>query len=195
MGKTPKTKQKIEKMQNYHKVIIAEKEELLPILNIGNNLFIAFFNLHGNVELTEHCARHLADLVAKSNVDIILTAESKGLQLSHCIAKNLHHKFYAVARKAKKLYLQDGLSVTYASITTKGEQTLYLSKHDADLLKGKRVAIIDDVISTGESISALESLATQAGATVVLKASVLAEGNAKDRVGIKFLASIPIFSE
>ncbi|MCL2847418.1 MAG: adenine phosphoribosyltransferase [Firmicutes bacterium] len=180
-------------MQKCFEVQIIDRIEKLPILKIGDNFSIAFFNLHGNVELTEHCAIHIAPLVLQSKADIILTAESKGLQLVHAIAKNLSHKFYAVARKSQKLYLQDGISVSYQSITTKGEQTLYLSKHDVDLLKGKKVAIIDDVISTGESVSALEKLAETAGGKVVLKATVLAEGDAKNRTDIKFLADIPLF--
>jgi len=177
-----------------HIVTIKNRTEELPVLQIGDNLSIAFFNLHGNVELTEHCATHIAQLVKQSGAQVILTAESKGLQLAHCVAKILAHKFYAVARKSHKLYLQDGLKVTYASITTKGEQSFYLSQADTNLLRGKIVAIIDDVISTGESIAALENLCKQASATIALKAAVLAEGNAATRNDISFLATIPIFN-
>ena len=123
---------------------------------------------------------------------MVITAESKGLQLAHCVARELGHKFYAVARKTKKLYMQDGISATASSITTAGNQTLYLSKHDTDLIKGKRVAIIDDVISTGGSLEGLEKIVALAGGTVAVKAFVLAEGMAKDRDDILFLGSIPL---
>ena len=111
--------------------------------------------------MTEHCARHVANLV--DGAEVILTAESKGLQLAHCVARLLNHDFYAVARKSKKLYMQDGIEVTVQSITTKNIQTLYLSAHDVKLLKGKKVAIIDDVVSTGGRLLGMEELVKKAG--------------------------------
>lgn len=162
----------------------------LPVLQIANGLAIAFFNLHGAQELTEHCAKHIAGLV--KGADVVLTAESKGLQLSHCVARNLGHKFYAVARKSQKLYMQDGISVTVKSITTENEQTLFLSRHDAALLNGKKVAIVDDVISTGGSLQGLEALVENAGGNIYKKAFVLAEGAAKNRPDVVYLADIPL---
>ena len=143
----------------YYTADIAGRKEDLPVLQIGENLKIAFFNLHGAQERTEYCAKKLAEKIKKTGAEVVITAESKGLQLAHCIARELGHKYYAVARKSKKLYMQDGISATVKSITTAGEQTLYLSKHDADLIKGKKLAIVDDVISTGGSLSGLEALA------------------------------------
>jgi len=157
-----------------------------------DGLKIAFFNLHGNVRLTEHCAKRLAKRL--KGADVILTAESKGLQLSHCIAKRLRHDFYAVARKTKKLYMADCLITDVKSITTKGMQIFYLSNDDAKLLNGKKVAIVDDVVSTGGSLLALENLVSQAGGTVVSRAFVLAEGDAKERKDITYLAEIPLFN-
>lgn len=163
----------------------------LPILPLPSGVNIAFFNLHGNVDLTEHCGKELAKLV--SDCDVLLTAESKGLQLTHVIARELGHKFYAVARKSKKLYMQDGLEVTInSSITTGREQKLYISKHDADLLRGKKVGIIDDVVSTGNSLVGLEELVRLSGGIIHKKAFVLAEGKAAERSDICYLGVIPL---
>ena len=163
----------------------------LPVLPLPSGIKIAFFNLHGDVEMTEHCGKQLAKLV--SDCDVLLTAESKGLQLTHVIARELGHKFYAVARKSKKLYMQDGLTVDIQSSITTGEiQHLYLSKHDAELMRGKKVGIIDDVVSTGHSLVGLEKLVELSGGIVCKKAFALAEGDAKDRKDICYLGVIPL---
>ena len=133
----------------------------LPILTIPPGIKICFFNLHGNQELTEHCGKELAKKL--TDCEVILTAESKGLQLAHVIARELKHHYYAVCRKSKKLYMQDGIETSVKSITTGEEQKLYLSKHDCDLIKGKKVGIIDDVISTGGSLKAMEDIVNKAG--------------------------------
>lgn len=177
-------------MQEYYNVKIGNREEKLPILSISETLSIAFFNLHGACELTEHCAKLLAEKL--QDCEVIITAESKGLQLAHCVARNLGHKYYAVARKSKKLYMQDGISSTVNSITTKGTQTLYLSSHDVNLIKNKKVAIVDDVVSTGGSLTGLENLVKKAGGIITKKAFVLAEGDAKNRDDIIYLATIPL---
>ncbi len=163
----------------------------LPIIPLPSGVNIAFFNLHGNVALTEHCGKELSKLV--SDCDVLLTAESKGLQLTHVIARELGHPFYAVARKSKKLYMQDGLEVAInSSITTGREQKLYISKHDAELMRGKKVGIIDDVVSTGHSLVGLEQLVQMSGGTVYKKAFVLAEGSAAERNDILYLGVIPL---
>ncbi len=163
----------------------------LPILSLPTGVNIAFFNLHGNVEMTEHCGRELAKMV--SDCDVLFTAESKGLQLTHVIARELGHKFYAVARKSKKLYMQDGLEVVInSSITTGKEQKLYISKHDAELMRGKKVGIIDDVVSTGNSLVGLEKLVEMSGGTICKKAFALAEGEAIGRSDICYLGIIPL---
>lgn len=173
-------------------VNIAGYNAELPILPVSPTLDIAFFNLHGNQKLTEHCGKELAKLV--SDCDVLITAESKGLQLCHVIARELNHEYYAVARKTKKLYMQDGISIAIeASITTGKEQRLYLSKHDVDLIKGKKVGIIDDVVSTGASLKGLEDLVNLAGGIIHKKAFVLAEADAADREDVIFLATIPVF--
>ena len=178
-------------MEKFHKVNICGREELLPILPLPSGINIAFFNLHGNPFLTEHCGKELAKFVG--DCDVIITAESKGLQLAHVVARELNMPRYAVARKTKKLYMQDGINIAYGtSITTGKKQEFFLSKHDVDLINGKKVAIVDDVISTGESVKGLESLVLKAGGIVCKKLFVLAEGNAKDRDDINYLASIPL---
>lgn len=179
-------------MNKYYTCDIAGREELLPIIPLPSGIEIAFFNLHGNQDLTEYCGKKLAEKLRVFEPEIILTAESKGLQLSHVAARELGHSLYAVARKSKKLYMTDGISATVRSITTDGEQKLYLSKHDTDLINGKRVAIVDDVISTGSSLIGLEQLVQIAGGNVVAKAAVLAEGDAARRTDIIFLGTIPL---
>lgn len=175
----------------YYTVDIRGFEANLPILPLPSGISIAFFNLHGDNELTEHAAKELAKEL--TDCDVIVTAESKGLQLAHCVSRELNQRYYAVARKSKKLYMQDGIEVTIeSSITTGKEQKLYLSKHDADLLKGKKVGIVDDVVSTGASLTGLEALVEKAGGIIHKKAFVLAEGDAANRTDVIYLATIPI---
>lgn len=178
-------------MDEFLTIDIKDYKADLPVLELPSGLKIAFFNLHGASEMTEHCGKELAKLA--KGCDVLLTAESKGLQLTHVVARELGMSFYAVARKSKKLYMQDGISVNYgSSITTGKEQTFYLSKHDVDLIKGKKVGIIDDVISTGESVKGLTELVEKAGGIVYKKLFVLAEGDAKNRNDILYLQSIPL---
>ena len=176
----------------YYKLDIKGYEHALPILPIGGGIKICFFNLHGAQALTEHCGKELAKEV--QGAEVVITAESKGLQLAHVVARELGQEFYAVARKSKKLYMQDGISVTVKSITTAETQTLYLSRHDADLIKGKKVAIVDDVISTGDSLRAMEELVIDAGAEIAGKMAILAEGEAAERNDIIYLQKLPLFN-
>ena len=176
----------------YYTVDLDGFEAKLPILQLPSGVGIAFFNLHGDCEMTEHCGKQLAKRL--SDCDVLLTAESKGLQLTHCIARELGQRYYAVARKSKKLYMQDGIEISIeSSITTGKAQTFYLSKHDADLLKGKKVGIVDDVVSTGASLKGLEKLVEKAGGIIHKKAFVLAEDKAAERTDVVFLGKIPLF--
>ena len=175
-----------------HTVDIRGFKAELPIMQLPGGIGIAFFNLHGDSTLTEHCAKELAKEL--TDCDVLITAESKGLQLTHCVARELGHRYYAVARKSKKLYMQDGIEISIeSSITTGKEQKLYLSKHDVDLISGKKVGIVDDVVSTGASLNGLEALVEKAGGIIHKKAFVLAEADAADRTDVIYLASIPIF--
>lgn len=178
-------------MEQVFTVDIKGRKTDLPILDLPSGVRICFFNLHGNQELTEHCGKQLAELL-RGSCDVVITAESKGLQLAHVVARELGQPFYAVCRKSKKLYMQDGLEVSAHSITTGEMQKLYLSKHDADLIRGKRVAIVDDVVSTGGSLKGIEAIVALAGGNTVKKAFVLAEGDAAKRDDIIYLASIPL---
>ena len=172
-------------------VDIAGYPAKLPVLPLPSGVKIAFFNLHGDTALTEHCGKALAKYL--SDCEVLITAESKGLQLTHVTARELGMPYYAVARKSKKLYMQDGIDVTMkASITTGTIQKLYLSKHDVDLLNGKKVGIVDDVLSTGASLEGLEEIVNKAGGIVHKKAFVLAEGDAQFRKDVIYLATIPI---
>ena len=178
-------------MKNVLKLNIKGYNAELPILPLPSGINIAFFNLHGNAEMTEHCGKELAKLL--SDCEVLITAESKGLQLCHVCARELNQHYYGVARKSKKLYMQDGIEIIIKSSITTGEaQRLYLSKHDADLLKGKKVGIVDDVLSTGASLNGLEDLVEKAGGIVYKKAFVLAEGDSKYRSDVIYLATIPI---
>ncbi len=178
-------------MEKFYNVDICGYVEPLPILPLPSGISICFFNLHGHTELAEHCGKALASHVG--DAEVVITAESKGLQLAHIVARECGMKYYVAARKSKKLYMQDGISIEYgSSITTGKAQELFISKFDVELIKGKKVAIVDDVISTGESLKGLEALVEKAGGIVYKKLFVLAEGDAKDRPDVEFLASIPI---
>ncbi len=179
-------------MEKIYEVDICGKRAALPVLPLPSGIGIAFFNLHGDSELTEHCGRVLAKHL--TDCEVLITAESKGLQLTHCVARELGQRYYAVARKSKKLYMQDGVEVEIdPSITTGQAQKMYLSKHDVELIKGKKVGIVDDVVSTGASLLGLEALVEKAGGVIHKKAFVLAEADAAERKDVIYLASSPIF--
>ena len=176
----------------YHTVDLDGYKADLPILQLPSGIGIAFFNLHGNSEMTEHCGKKLAERLG--DCEVLITAESKGLQLTHCVARELGQRYYAVARKTRKLYMQDGIEVVIdESITTGQVQKLYLSRHDVELIKGKKVAIVDDVVSTGNSLKGLEALVEKAGGIIYKKAFVLAEADAKDREDLIYINTIPLF--
>lgn len=163
----------------------------LPFIDINDTTAFASFVILGDTELIAACAPALAEQIGR--VDAIVTAEAKGIALAHEISKCLGLKEFIVARKSTKSYMRDVVSVSVHSITTKGEQHLYLDGTDADKIRGKRICLIDDVISTGESLYALEQLVQSAGADIVSKAAVLAEGNAASRDDILFLQKLPLF--
>ncbi len=175
----------------HYTMTIAGHERNLPICPISDNLSIGAFIMFGDTELTEACANSLAQLAPEH--DIMLTAESKGIPLICAMARQLGEKRYVLARKSVKLYMQDTISCPVESITTVGQQTLFINGDDIPLLKDKKVLIIDDVISTGKSLTALENLVSIAGGHVVGKMFVLAEGDASKRKDITFLEPLPLF--
>ncbi len=174
----------------FYTLKVAGLERQLPICPINDKLDIAAFIMFSDVELTVACAQELLKKVPE--FDVILTAESKGIPLGYEMARQ-SGKNYVVARKSVKLYMTNPVSVTVKSITTANEQTLYLSEEDALKLRGKRVLIADDVISTGESLVSLCKLIEEAGGNLVCQSAVLAEGDAADRDDIVYLEKLPLF--
>lgn len=175
---------------DYYKLKVCGLERNLPIIQISDNLKIASFVLLGDAELAEKAGLELSK---KVDADIILTAEAKGISLAHEIARNIGEKSFVVARKSEKAYMNDPINVEVNSITTKNTQKLFLDFKDVEKIKGKKIALVDDVISTGESMNALESLVEKAGGKVVQKLAILAEGDAADRDDIIYLEKLPIF--
>ena len=163
----------------YYKMNVAGLTRYLPICPVTDKLYIAGFVIFGDQELTVACAREL--LKRAPEYDYIITAEAKGIPLAHEMARQAGNSKYILARKGPKLYMRDIFSVTVNSITTAKEQKLYLDGADAKLLKGKRILIVDDVISTGESLKALEALVEQAGGQSCGRMAILAEGEAQKR--------------
>lgn len=178
-------------MYEYYKLHVAGLERDLPICAVSDKLDIAGFVIFGDVELTEACARELIKKLPE--YDYLITAEAKGIPLIHEIARQKGDKKHFIARKGLKVYMRDPISVTVHSITTLKEQTLYLDGEDAKLMKGKRILILDDVISTGESLRALEKLVESAGGIICGRAAILAEGDAADRDDIVYLEKLPLF--
>ena len=173
---------------------IAGLHRELPICKVNDSLYIGAFICFGDAELTVACARELLKLVDADSYDYIFTAEAKSIPLIHEMARQSGAKKYFIARKGAKAYMPDPLCVEDQSITTVGTQKLYLGRDDADLICGKRILIMDDVISTGGSLLAMEALVKAAGGIVTDRIAVLAEGDAKDRKDIKFLAPLPLFN-
>ena len=163
----------------------------LPILPLPSGINIAFFNLHGDSELTEHCAKLLAKQL--TDCEVVITAESKGIPLIHAMSRILGENRYILARKGVKLYMKNVMKCETQSITTAAKQTLYIDGSDAEYMKGKRVLIVDDVISTGGSLESLENLVKLAGGEIVGKMTILAEGDAIERDDIIYLEKLPIF--
>ena len=165
----------------------------LPLCPISDDLNIGAFIMFGDVELTEKCA---AELIKRApEHDVIITAESKGIPLAYEMCRLSGRNRYILARKSVKLYMKDVVSCETKSITTEATQTLYIDGDDAEYMKGRRVLIVDDVISTGGSLLSLEHLVENAGGTVVGKMTVLAEGDATERDDIIYLEKLPLFDK
>ena len=176
----------------YYRMKVAGLERDLPICPLNDKLSIAGFVIFGDQELTVSCAREL--LARAPEYDYIITAEAKGIPLAHEMARQAGDAKYILARKGPKLYMRDIFSVTVNSITTAKEQKLYLDGADAALMKGKRILIVDDVISTGESLKALEALVEKAGGIICGRMAILAEGDAQERSDLIYLEKLPLFN-
>ena len=171
---------------------IAGLKRALPLCRVSDDLYISAFVIFGDVELTVHCATEL--LKRAPDYDYLIAPEAKAIPLLYEMARQSGANKYFVARKKAKAYMQGVLEVSVRSITTAGEQTLVMDTVDADKMRGKRIIIVDDVISTGESLRAMEELVNKAGGQIVAKMAVLAEGDAAERDDIVFLGSMPLFN-
>ncbi len=175
-----------------YKIKIAGLERDLPICPINDSLSIGAFVILGDAELSSAAARELIKLIPE--YDYIITAEAKGIPLAHEIARQNGDRTYFVARKTPKLYMTGVFQVDVRSITTAKDQMLYIDTAEAELMKGKRILLVDDVISTGESIFALEKLVKKAGGNIAGRAAILAEGDAQKRKDIIYLEKLPLFN-
>ena len=177
--------------QRYYKMKIAGLERALPLCPLNDKLMIAGFVIFGDPELTTACAKEL--LGKAPEYDYIITAEAKGIPLAHEMARLAGNQKYFVARKAPKLYMTGVFETTVRSITTAAEQKLYLDKADAEIMKGKKILIVDDVISTGESLNAVIQLVKNAGGDICGVMTILAEGDAQGREDLIYLEKLPLF--
>ena len=172
---------------------IAGLERALPLCPISDELMIGAFVIFGDPELTTVCAEEM--LRRAPEYDYMISAEAKGIPLVHEMARLAGNQKYFLARKAPKLYMTGVFETTVRSITTAKEQKLYLDTADAELMKGKRILVVDDVISTGESLLAIERLVEEAGGTVVGRMTILAEGDAQNREDLIYLEKLPLFDK
>ena len=179
-------------MNKFYTLKVAGLERQLPLCPLNDKLCIGAFIIFGDVELTVACASELLKIAPEH--DVMISAESKGIPLVYEMARQAGENNYIVARKMQKLYMSDTFSCEVTSITTAKKQTLYLDGKDAEAMRGRRVLIVDDVISTGDSLRAIEELVEHAGGIVVGKMAVLAEGDAKDREDIQYLEVLPLFN-
>ena len=179
-------------MKTAYNIRIAGLERALPLCPINDELKIGALVIFGDPELTTACAEEM--LKKAPEYDYILTAESKGIPLAHEMARLAGNQKYFLARKQPKLYMTGVFEVSIRSLTTAGEQKLYLDTADAEMMRGKRILIVDDVISTGGSLMAIEELVNKTGAEIVGKMCILAEGDARDREDIIYLEPLPLFN-
>lgn len=178
-------------MENAYTIDIAGLKRDLPLCKVSDNFYIAAFIMFGDVEITTVAAREL--LKKAPEFDVMITAESKGIPLLYEMARQAGHNEYIVARKAPKLYMRNVIVTDVNSISTAHKQILCIGQEEADMMKGKRVLVVDDVISTGESLAALETLINQVGGNIVGRMAVLAEGDAIGRKDITYLSPLPVF--
>lgn len=177
-------------MKQYYKMKVAGCDRELPLCPVNEHLDIAAFIMFGDIEVTEKAAKLLLEKCPEH--DVLVTAEAKGIPLCYEMARQ-GCRNYSVARKGLKVYMTNPLEVTVKSITTENVQKLYLSDEEVKKIQGKRVLIVDDVISTGESLNALMQLVEKAGGNIVGMAAVLAEGDAQERDDIVYLDALPLF--
>ena len=175
----------------YYQMNIAGCDRKLPLCPLNDELMIGAFVIMGDPELTCACAEAL--LKVSPEYDYLISAEAKGIPLAHEMARQHGDKKYMVARKGVKLYMTGVFEAQVRSITTEKDQTLFLDTADAEQMKGKRILVVDDVVSTGESLYALQQLVEKAGGIIVGNVTILAEGKAAERDDIVYLEKLPLF--
>lgn len=176
-----------------YEIDIAGLKRDLPICKVTDDLYIGAFIMFGDVELTVHCAAEL--LKRAPEYDYMIAPEAKAIPLIYEMARQSGADRYFIARKGKKAYMTNALEVDVQSITTAGKQVLVIDEPDAMLMKGKRILVVDDVISTGASSAAVAKLVETFGGIVVGYATPVAEGDAFNRDDIIALAQLPVFNE
>ena len=176
----------------YYEIEIAGLKRQLPLCKVTDDLYIGAFIMFSDVEITKACAAEL--LKRAPEFDVLVTAEAKGIPLCYEMARQAGTDNYVIARKGPKLYMENLLTTEVDSITTDHIQMLCIGQREIDMIKGKRVLLVDDVISTGESLRSLENLMDRAGANIVGRMTVLAEGDALKRDDITYLQVLPVFN-
>ncbi|WP_101912343.1 phosphoribosyltransferase family protein [Megasphaera vaginalis (ex Bordigoni et al. 2020)] len=178
--------------KRYYELHVAGCTRQLPILNVTDKLAIAGFVILGDTEIVENTAKEMVKKIP-ADTEVLMTAETKGIPLAAEMARILGMKRYVIARKSVKAYMENPLIVEDESITTQGKQMLCLMDTDIALIRNKKTLLLDDVISTGGSMRALAELAEKAGAEIIGKAAILAEGDAAMRQDIIYLEKLPLF--
>ncbi|WP_036243301.1 phosphoribosyltransferase family protein [Megasphaera vaginalis (ex Srinivasan et al. 2021)] len=178
--------------KRYYELHVAGCTRQLPILNVTDKLAIAGFVILGDTEIVENTAKEMVKKIP-ADTEVLMTAETKGIPLAAEMARILGMKRYVIARKSVKAYMENPLIVEDESITTQGKQMLCLMDTDIALIRNKKTFLLDDVISTGGSMRALAELAEKAGAEIIGKAAILAEGDAAMRQDIIYLEKLPLF--
>lgn len=181
------------KNMKYYEMTLGGVKRQLPLCALTDDLYIAGFVSTGDPELCEACAKVLIDKLPEH--DYMLTAEAKGIPITHELAKLMGNKRYFLARKNPKLYMTGVFEVDVKSITTARAQKLYLDTAEAEIIKGKKILIVDDVVSTGESLAALETLVKAAGGEIAGRVCILAEGEAAERDDIIYIEKLPLFNK
>ncbi len=180
-------------MNKYYEMKIGNVTRALPICRVTDDLYIGAFVIIGDQELTVEAAKELLEIAPE--YDYIITAEAKGIPLAHEMARQRGDKTYFCARKHAKAYMKDAFEVKVRSITTNFEQSLFIDSSEAEMIRGKRILLVDDVISTGESIAAVETLVKEAGGNIAGIMTILAEGDAQNREDIIYLEKLPLFNK
>ncbi|MCW5874975.1 MAG: adenine phosphoribosyltransferase [Anaerolineales bacterium] len=180
-------------MSTVHTVQVAGLTRELPLFEVAPGVTIAILNILGDVELVRACAKELAARLPAADYDVLLTAEAKSIPLIHTLAEEAH-KPYVVLRKNYKSYMGEAISAETVSITTNAAQTLYLDAKDLPLIAGKRVALVDDVVSTGSTQLGMRAVVEKAGGQVVAEAAIFTEGDPSKWSDVVALGHLPVFT-